>query len=135
MAGHLSQMRDQLAGRCVPIPNGSISSPKGSGWIRSQNAVPTTTSAASPALAPVGTVADSINWAMRSGLQTPLFCAAVVFLAACQSPPVNQGTQPNKAATTAAPPPTPSSYEVDAFDPFRRDSMGLRGSSYFGRGP
>ena len=88
-----------------------------------------------PALAPAGTVADFINWAMRSGLQTSLFCAAVGFLAACQSPPVNQGTPHNTTGFTAGEPNTPTSYEVDALDPFQRDRMGLRGSSYFGRGP
>ena len=88
------------------------------------------------ALAPAGTVAEFINSPMRSRLQSHLFCAAVAFLAACQSSPVNQGIEPNKPGSTAAPPTTPSSYEVDSFDPFRRDpGIGLRGSSYFGRGP
>jgi hypothetical protein len=91
----------------------------------------------SPALAPAGTVAEFINPPMRSGLQSHLFCAVVAFLAACQSPPVNQGTQPNKSGSTAAQPTTPYSVEVDSFDPplWREPGIDLRGSSYFGRGP
>jgi hypothetical protein len=82
-----------------------------------------------PALAPVGTVAEFINWPMRSGLQTALFCAAVAFLAACQSPPVNQGTQPNTPGLTAGEPNTPSSQEVDSFDLYHRDpGIGFHGT-------
>ena len=73
---------------------------------------------------------------MLSGLQSHLFCAAVAFLAACQSPPANQGTQSNKPGYTAVPPTTPTKYEVDSFDPFHPEpGMGLRGASYLGRGP
>jgi hypothetical protein len=94
------------------------------------------TSAASLALAPAGMVAEFINSPMRSGLQSYVFYAAVAFLAACQSPPVNQGIQPNKPGFTAGEPTTPSSYEVDSFDLYHREiGIGLRGSSYFGRGP
>ena len=93
------------------------------------------TSVASPILAPAEMVAESINSPMRSGPKSHLLCAAVGFLAACQSPPVNQRTQPNKPASTAAQPTTPSSYEVNSFDPLQREpGLGLRGSSYFGRG-
>jgi len=94
------------------------------------------TSVASQILAPAGTVAESINSPMRSGPKSHLLCAAVGFLAACQSPPLNQRTQPNKPVSAAAQPTTPSSYEVNSFDPLQRDpGIGLRGSSYFGRGP
>jgi hypothetical protein len=61
---------------------------------------------------------------MRSGLRSHLSCAAVAFLAACQSPSVNQGIQPDKPGSVAAQPTTPSRYEVGAFDPFQRDRMG-----------
>jgi hypothetical protein len=94
------------------------------------------TSAASLILAPAGPVGEFINSLMRSGPKSHLLYAAVVFLAACQSPPPNQQTQPNKPVSTAAQPTTPSSYEVNSFDPLQRDpGIGLRGSSYFGRGP
>ena len=74
--------------------------------------------------------------AMRSGLQSYLFSAAVALLAACQSPPANQGTQPNKPGYSGAPPTTPTKYEVGSFDPFHPEpGMGLRGASYLGRGP
>ena len=84
-----------------------------------------------------GTVAEFIDLPMRSGLQSHLFCATFTFLAACQSPPVNQGTQPNKPGSTAAPPTTPSWYEAQSFDPtiWREPGIGLRGASYLGRGP
>jgi hypothetical protein len=89
-----------------------------------------------PALAPAGTVAEFINPPMRSGLQNHLFCAAVAFLAACQSPPVNHGTPHNVRGFTAGEPNTASSHEVDSFDLYHRESgIGLGGSSYFGRGP
>jgi hypothetical protein len=87
------------------------------------------------AVAPTESVADFINSPMPSGPQSHLFCAAVVFLAACQSQPVDRATQSNSPGSTGAPPITPASYEVDNLNPFQRDRMGLRGSSYFGRGP
>jgi len=79
---------------------------------------------------------ESINSLMRSRSKNHLLCAAVAFLAACQSPPTNQGNQPNKPNSATGQPTTPSSYEVNSFDPLQREpGIGLRGSSYFGRGP
>ena len=70
---------------------------------------------------------------MRSRIQGHLLCAAVAFLAACQSPPANQGTQPRAITAQSG---TPSRHEVDSLGPFQREpGVGLRGGSFFGRGP
>jgi hypothetical protein len=81
-------------------------------------------------------VGDSTDAPMRSGLLNHVLFAAFTFLAGCQSPSANHGTQSNIPGLTTEAPTTPSSQEVDSFDLYHREpGVGLHGSSYFGRGP
>ena len=74
---------------------------------------------------------------MEGRLKYRFLCAAAALLAACQSPSANQATVTYKPAAATEQPGAPSSrYEVDSFGPFQREpGIGLRGGSFFGRGP
>jgi hypothetical protein len=74
---------------------------------------------------------------MESRVKNCFLCAAAALLAACQSPSANQATRAYKPAAATGQSGDPSSrYEVDSFGPFQREpGIGLRGQSFFGRGP